>query len=137
MTETAKLTLAGPIAGASSVSVSGNTIVVGVGEMGNGGVPPGAAYVFVRPAQGWTNTAQANAELTASNPTSESYLGYSVSISGNTIVAGAPDIYANAPGAAYVFVEPSTGWANSTETAILSPLDGIVNEYFRLRGFYR
>jgi hypothetical protein len=130
MTETAKLTLAGPIAGASSVSVSGNTIVVGVGEMGNGGVPPGAAYVFVRPAQGWTNTAQANAELTASNPTSESYLGYSVSISGNTIVAGAPDIYANAPGAAYVFVEPSTGWANSTETAILSPLDGIVNEYF-------
>lgn len=130
MTETAKLTISGPIAGASSVSVSGNTIVVGVGEMGNGGVPPGAAYVFVRPAEGWMNTSQPTAELTASNPTSESYLGLSVFISGDTIVAGAPDVYASAAGAAYVFVKPSTGWANSTETAILSPSDGIVNEYF-------
>jgi len=132
MTETAKLTLAGPIAGASSVSVSGNTIVVGVGEMGNGGVPPGAAYVLLGPRQGWTNTAQANAEPHGIKPDfGNSYLAIPFSISGNTIVAGAPDILRqNAPGAAYVFVEPSTGWANSTETAILSPLDGIVNEYF-------
>jgi hypothetical protein len=100
-----------------SVSVSGDVIVVGDTGYSSG---PGAAYVYVKPAGGWTNMTQ-TAELTASDGVLNDELGYSVSISGNTIALGAPQLESLAdPGKAYVFVEPATGWTNMTQTGELT-----------------
>ena len=50
----------------------------------------GAAYVFVIPTGGWTSTGNQTAELTMNDGVASDGLGWSVAISGNTIVAGAP-----------------------------------------------
>jgi hypothetical protein len=100
-----------------SVAVSGNTVAVGMGSTSL----PGAIYVFVKPATGWANMTQ-TAELTASDRTVNNYLGYSLVISGNTVVAGAPNANTYL-GAAYVYVKPASGWTSMTETAKLTPAD--------------
>jgi hypothetical protein len=54
-------------------------------------------------------------------------LGYSVSIDGNTVVAGAPYVSIGQnpnEGAADVFVQPSGGWKNMTQTARLTEAGG-------------
>jgi len=106
----------------TSIAVSGGTVVVGANNF-DGGL--GEAYVFVQPASGWGNMTQ-TAKLTASDGVSGGDgFGYSVAISGNTIVVGAPGHRARngGRGAVYVFVEPSTGWQDMTETAELSASD--------------
>ena len=118
--QVAELTASDPNPGndrlATSVAISGSTIVAGapfhqVGAHGG----QGAAYVFVKPAGGWASKTQ-NAELTASDGSEPDELGYSVAVSGATIVAGARKHqvteYAD-QGAAYVFTEPGGGWAGS------------------------
>ncbi|MCW5551288.1 MAG: FG-GAP repeat protein [Verrucomicrobiae bacterium] len=81
----------------------------------------GAAYVFVRDGNGWSQQAY----LKASNPDAGDCFG-SVAISGNTIVVGAPFEDSNAvgvngdqfnnlgtdSGAAYVFVREGTNWTH-------------------------
>ena len=129
MTQTAKLTVSD--GGAyynfgTSVSIDGNTIVVGapfsqnlITTPGASTVDgPGAAYVFTEPASGWSNMTQ-TAKLTSSDDAASDNFGGSVSINGNTIVVGAPggDFGSTSPGAAYVFTMPTAGWANMTETA--------------------
>jgi hypothetical protein len=107
-----------------SVSISGSTLVAGAAGVNSG---TGAAYVFVEPEGGWKTTSNFNAELTASDGKPGDDLGYSVSISDNTVAAGAylaqvgSNLY---QGAAYVFIEPPSGWANMTETAKLTAPDG-------------
>jgi hypothetical protein len=129
MTQTAKLTASDGVSGDSfggAVSVSDNTIVVGAyGAMIDGNLAQGAAYVFVRPSKGWKDMTE-TAKLTASDGTFASIFGSSVSISGNTIAVGAPASNANNPnpGNAYVFIEPTGGWVNMTETAELTASDG-------------
>ncbi len=64
------------------------------------------------------------AELTESdNDGYPDSFGYSIAMSGDTIVVGAPEAHYNV-GAVYVFVKPASGWANMTQTAELSPSDG-------------
>ena len=77
--------------------------------------------MFVEPTTGAGQTTSAfNAKLTASDGATSDFLGWSVGISGNTVVAGAVDNNAN-QGAAYVFVEPTTGvWATPTTTPSFS-----------------
>jgi hypothetical protein len=115
-----------------SVSISGNTIVVGAdfGDASPGG-GEGAAYVFVEPAGGWTNMTE-TAKLIASDAESDDAFGHAVAISGNTVVVGAPHwpFASSQQGAAYVFVEPTTGWTNMTETAKLTPSDGSAYDWF-------
>jgi len=60
------------------------------------------------------------AKLTASDGQSGVGFGVSIAISGDTVVVG---INVNYLHEAYVFVKPSTGWANMTETAVLTPSD--------------
>src|SRR5205823_6587803 len=102
---------AGDLLGAS-VAISGTTIVAGAFEKTVGkNVGQGAVYVFEKPASGWANATQ-TAELTASDGAANDILG-SAAISGDTIVAGAPDhkVGNNAgQGAVYVFVKPASGW---------------------------
>jgi uncharacterized protein (DUF2345 family) len=103
----------------SSVSISGNTVVVGSPNSNN---RRGAAYVFVRPASGWANLTQ-TAKFTASNASSTRNFGFSVSVSGNTVVVGNPDEAVGGiqnQGAAYVFVRPASGWRDMTQTAELT-----------------
>ena len=63
------------------------------------------------------------ARLTASDGTSNAWFGWSVSVSGNTVVVGSPNINTY-QGAAYVFTKPGTGWADMTQTAELTASDG-------------
>ncbi len=90
-----------------SVSVSGDTAVIGAVNQGANG-SQGAAYVFVQSNGVWSQ----QQELTASDGAANNYFGVSVSVSGDTAVIGAygKTIGSNsAQGAAYVFVRPRLG----------------------------
>ena len=101
-----------------SVAVSGKTIVVGANQHKVGKHSgQGEAYVFVRPRSGWAGRRTENARLTASHGATDDSFGFSVAVSGNTIVAGAQ--FRNVgkhsdQGEAYVFVRPRSGWAGRT-----------------------
>ena len=104
-----------------SVALSGSTIVAGAPNHNSN--DQGAVYVFSEPGSGgWVDATQ-TAELTASDGTGGDLLGWSVAVSGSTIVAGAPQIANNntTEGAVYVFSEPgSGGWVDATQTAKLT-----------------
>ncbi len=117
MTETARLTASD--AGTYddfgySVAMYGKTIVVGAPQASGGFMWQGKTYIFQEPSTGWKTTSAFKAELTAPDAQFDSGLGASVSISGNTIAAGAPN--GGGPGAAYVFVKPTTGWKTTSES---------------------
>jgi len=132
---TAKLTASDGVSGdqfgySVGVSADGSAIVAGApyAQIGSNSYQ-GAAYVFVKPGGGWATTSTFTAKLTASDGGGDDYLGWSVGFSrdGSTIVAGAPqyaDIGGAGPGAAFVFLRPGGGWANSNETAKLTASDG-------------
>jgi hypothetical protein len=127
MTQTAELTESSPLRTnmfGGSVAISGDTIVAGAEQRQVGSnFDQGVAYVFVKPAHGWTN-ATPTATLTASDGASNDHLGTAVAIRGSTIAAGA--ILFNHPdgqGAIYVFGKPASGWANENETAKLTATD--------------
>lgn len=104
----------------TSLAMSGNTIVAG--EVGTSKLQ--ASYVFVKPSGGWAGSITPTATLTASDETRVDGFASSVAINGNTIVVGAPHHKDGMPGAAYVYVQPKTGWADMTQTAELSvPVD--------------
>lgn len=130
-TQTTQLFEAGGIKGSGfgfAVGVSGNTVVVGAHSENTN---TGSVYVYVEPATGWPSKMGQTAKLTASDAHSGAELGRSISMSGNTIVAGAQNAAIsgrNQQGAAYVFVEPSSGWTNMTETAKLTASDGIAGD---------
>jgi hypothetical protein len=112
----------------TSVAVSGNTIVAGAPNHSTGSTSDqfeaGAAYVYMRPAGGWAN-AQQTAELAATD--GPGAFGYSVAVSGNTVVAGAPSRETCAhsgQGSAYAFSEPASGWTNMSEPAEFTSSDG-------------
>jgi hypothetical protein len=110
-----------------SVATTGDTVVAGAPDTDGENQVRGAAYVFVKPKGGWgTSNIQRiqteTAKLTASDSGPGYELGLSVSVSGDTAVAGAPFAQGDDgnQGAAYVFVKPTTGWTNMTETAKLT-----------------
>ncbi len=116
----------------TSVAMSGDTVVVGAyaeksnatgvngNQSDNSAQYAGAAYVFVRTAGVWSQQAY----LKASNTGAFDYFGWSVAISGDTIVVGAygessaatgvngnqTDNTAAVSGAAYVFVRNAGVW---------------------------
>jgi hypothetical protein len=114
----------------SSVAVSGNTVVAGATGVN---ADFGAVYVFVQPVGGWKD-AYETAELMAPNTIE---LGWSVGISGNAIVTGAPDStvgFNQDQGAVYLYVKPSGGWkTTSTPNAELTSSDGAANDLFGSR----
>jgi hypothetical protein len=117
----------------TSVAIDGDTLVVGAsGESSsatgvngngndNGAFFSGAAYVFVRNGTNWTQQAY----LKASNTGADDQFGWSVAVSGDTVVVGARGEASNATGAngnqsdnsaafsgaAYVFVRNGTNWS--------------------------
>jgi hypothetical protein len=113
-TEQQKLTASGKAAYdafGTSVAVSGDTVVVGAYVADSDGIDrAGAAYVFIRSDSTWTQ----QQKLTASDKATSNHLGYSVAISGDTIVVGAhgaaPEGVTQA-GAAYVFTRSGSTWS--------------------------
>lgn len=110
------------------VAISGDTIVVGAwGATITGLAQEGQAYVFVRPAGGWSGTLNESARLlTLDNGalTGPDNLGFSVAISGDTVAVGAPGSLGGA-GLAFVYVEPRIGWSGTiTPSATLKPPTG-------------
>jgi len=132
MTPTAKLSASDGAPGdfmGLSVGISGNTIVVGANQIDSQGL--GAAYVFVKPSDGWRDMAE-TAELTASDGAWGSLFGFSVSISRDNVVVGANNAWVNGryQGAAYVFEKPESGWTNMTQTAKLIASNASVTSNF-------
>jgi hypothetical protein len=135
-TESAKLTASDGVAGdllGSSVGIDGQTVVAGADSATVAThAYQGAAYVFSEPVTGWQSETE-TAKLTASDGVAGDGLGTAVAISGNTILAGAPDEDGRSsvdPGAAYVFVEPTAGWQTMTQTAKLTASDGTTHSAF-------
>ena len=95
-----------------SVSVSGDTAVVGAWSDGDLGTQSGSAYVFTRSGTTWTE----QQKLLASDGGPWAAFGRSTSIDGDTIVVGAYQHQS-----AYVFVRSGTTW---TEQQKLIPSDG-------------
>ena len=110
-----------------SVSISGDTVVIGSPYSDHaGGTTTGSAYVFVRTAGVWTQ----QAKLTASEAASYDYFGYSVSVSGDTVVIGSPysdHAGGTNAGSAYVFVRAAGVW---TQEAKLTASDAAAYDYF-------
>ena len=110
----------------SAVAISGSTIAVGAPlESVGGTTDAGTVYVFSKPAAGWASVGPP-AVLTASSPTQDAELGFSVAIIGNTIVSGAASSTVNMPGSVYVFTTSSGTWSTGNQTAILT--DGAADD---------
>jgi hypothetical protein len=114
----------------AAVAIDGDTIVVGApsedgsatgvnGTVDNDGNNAGAAYVFTRSGETWSEIAY----LKASNTDPEDRFGSTVTISGNTIAVGATNERGSVgginpvsnndalrTGAVYVFVDKGAGW---------------------------
>ncbi len=128
-TEQAKLTASDGATNdlfARSLSVSGDTVVIGAAQDDDGGIDSGSAYVFTRAGTTWTQ----ETKLAATDAGAGQWFGYSVAAAGGTLVVGAPyATFASAPtaGAVYVFVGSGATWV---EEAILRPGDGEVGDHF-------
>ena len=105
-----------------AVAIDGDTLVVGawndnsigpdLNTNGLSQIQSGAAYVFTKTRNGWSEPVQ----LKASNATSYHAFGKSVAIDGDTIVVGAWTEGVDQAGAAYVFTRNGGVW---TEQAYL------------------
>lgn len=102
-----------------SVALSGNTAVLSAAGDDDKGTDAGAAYVFVRGANGKWSQQQ---KLTASDGKPTDLFSYfSIAIQGNTIVAGARhhDFVSSDPndnrGAAYIFTRSGQIWTEQTK----------------------
>ena len=95
----------------NSVALSGDTALVGEPYDNVGGSEiQGSAYVFVRSGATWSQ----QQKLTAPDGAAEDYFGWSVALSNDTALVGAPlhTIGANSgQGSAYVFVRSGASWA--------------------------
>ncbi len=125
MTQTAKLTSSDGHGGVnmpagsngdcfgSSVSISGNTVVVGADNAWGENPGQGAAYVFQSTSGVWTQTQK----LTASDGAAGDWFGCSVGFNGSTVVVGAPHatVGGNADqGAAYAFGSANLGLSQTS-----------------------
>ena len=118
-----------------AVSIDGNSILIGAPGRDNSpqATNAGAAYLFTKPAAGWTTTATTTNVLTPAMSIKNGAFGHAVSIRGNTIAVGAPAPQPPAPsqinsGSVYVF--STTGESGTwTQDEIFVPT-AQTNAYF-------
>lgn len=110
-----------------SVALDGNSAIVGAYSDDVGAnTDQGSAYVFVRSGTTWSQ----QAKLTASDGAASDQFGYSVAISGNTVLAGASadTVGSNSgQGSAYCFTRSGSTW---TQQAKLTASDGAASDGF-------
>ncbi len=110
----------------NTVSVSGDTAVIGAPFDDDDGFESGSAYVFRFNGKDWIE----QAKLTASDAAEGDQLGIRVSINGDVAPIGANHFGNGGPGSAYVFNKPKAGWTDMTETAKLTASDGAAFDEF-------
>ena len=115
-----------------SIAVDGDTVVVGAPRDADNGTNTGSAYVFTKPAAGWTTTSSFAAKLTASDGATGDYFGKSIAVDGDTVVVGAGgnDNNGSNAGSAYVFTKPANGWTTTSTAAKLTASDGADYDWF-------
>ena len=128
-TEAAVLTAASPGANdefGTAVAIDQGIVAVGANRADTVGTfDVGAVYIFEEPPSGWVDATE-TAKLVASDGLLGDRLGFSVAIDGQSVVAGATGVSRQvglcqpALGAAYLFAEPATGWANGTEDGVFT-----------------
>jgi hypothetical protein len=91
-----------------SVSLSGDTALIGACNDDDNGVDSGSAYVFTRSGTTWNQ----QQKLLAQDGAAGDHFGCSVSLSGNTALIGAytDDTNVQNSGSTYVFTRTSTTW---------------------------
>ncbi|MFW2389296.1 MAG: hypothetical protein ACN4G0_13230, partial [Polyangiales bacterium] len=110
-----------------SVSISGNTAVIGMPHDGTDGLRAGSAHVFV-----WNGTTWASEQvLRPVGLAAGDEFGIAVSLDGDTAVVGAygDDDNGDGSGSAYVFVRSGAVW---TEQQKLAPAGGSSGDQFGL-----
>jgi hypothetical protein len=115
-----------------SVSISGDTVIVGAQYDGDNGNRAGAAFIFSRNQGGWVQVQK----LTAGDGAEDDQFGTSVSISGDTAIVGAP--WNNGPppdetsnlGAAYIFSRNEGGADNWGQVQKLTAGDAAYSDAF-------
>lgn len=108
-----------------SVSLLGDSLVVGAFQKQQHGIDSGCAYVSTRSGTTWTE----RTKLVASDAASFDYFGKSVSLAPGAIVIGAcqKNVVGTASGAAYLFVGSGATW---TQTRRLTPNNQSPREFF-------
>jgi hypothetical protein len=118
-----------------SVANEGNRVVAGAPQHTvDGNSDQGAVYVFDEPSGGWTGTINQSAELTANDGAGE--LGWSVAISGDLLVAGAPFATENGnttQGGLYMWeyrfgIGAHFYWVESPAVLTISPSEAYAND---------
>ena len=110
----------------ASVSIDGDTALVGATGGSDPGGSPGAAYVWTRSGATWSE----QQKLTADDGAPVDIFGFSAAVSGDTAVIGAPrhDIGGDIDrGAAYVFVRSGATWSQQQK---LTANDGAGGDWF-------
>jgi phosphopantetheinyl transferase len=106
----------------TSVSISGDYAIVGAQNKSVGiNTLQGAAYIFYRTGNTWTQ----QAKLTAADGAANDNFGVSVSISGDYAIVGAHG-KSGAQGAAYVFFRTGSTWAQQAKLTAADPVSGDV-----------
>jgi hypothetical protein len=111
-----------------AVAIDGDTIVVGAPEWQEPNPDknfiPGAAYVFVKPTNGWSGSLTQNAELHPDDGSNVGGFGIAVAVSGDTVfVASQTSEELSTAGAVYVYEKPGGGWSGApAQTAKLTTL---------------
>ncbi len=124
----AKLTAADGAAGdefGGKVALDGDVALIGAARHDGMGVDAGSAYVFTRSRTGWRQQAM----LTAPDGAAGDEFGYSVAISGDVAVIGAPrdDDNGDDSGSAYVFTRSGSAWSRQAK---LTAADGAAGDVF-------
>ncbi|MCZ6872652.1 MAG: PKD domain-containing protein, partial [bacterium] len=109
----------------NSVALSEDIAVVGAFEDDDAGISSGSVYVFVRNGNAWHR----QAKLTASDAAPGDAFGYTVAVSGETVVVGAfgNDDGGLFSGSVYVFVRTGNTWS---EQAKLTANDATPGDFF-------
>lgn len=135
-TQRAKLTASDAAAhdeGARWAAISGDIVVFGARLNDDAGSQSGAAYLFHRPAGGWSDMTETQ-KLTASDGTAGDMFGGHVAADGDVVLIGAnrADIYGTDSGAAYVFRYDAQSqiWVEEDK---LIPSDGAPQDVFGSR----
>ncbi len=95
-----------------SVALSGDIVVVGAYKDDEGSSNSGSAYVFQKIGGDWIQ----QAKLTDVNGVENEYFGYSVAVSGDIIVVGAPGI-----GSAFIYERNGASWDELTILSANTP----------------
>jgi hypothetical protein len=107
---------------ATSVSISGNDVVIGTPFDDDNGESSGSAYIYKREGTNWTQ----ETKIVASDGVANDEFGFSVAILGDYIVVGTP-LHEGTIGSAYVFKREGTSWS---QQAKLEASDGAADHYF-------